>query len=100
MQKLENLEITKVAFVPEGDNKKADVLLFKSKPEPATPPASDDGGTEANVMKRVLLAFAKALGFDINESTETKKAPQRILFLKNTVTPLIFPTLLSASLQS
>lgn len=74
MQKLENLEITKVAFVPEGDNKKADVLLFKSKPEPATPPASDDGGTEANVMKRVLLAFAKALGFDINESTETKKA--------------------------
>lgn len=44
MQKLENLEITKVAFVPEGDNKKADVLLFKSKPaEPATERRTHNG---------------------------------------------------------
>lgn len=76
MQKLENLEITKVAFVPQGDNKKADVLLFKSKPESATPPIANEGGIEANVMKRVLLAIAKVLGFDVNESTETKKAAE------------------------
>lgn len=75
MQKLENLEITKVAFVPEGDNKKADVLLFKSKPEPATPPASDDSGTEANVMKRVLLALPKPSALT---STKVRKRRRRL----------------------
>lgn len=75
MQRLENLEITKVAFVPEGDNKKADVLLFKSKPaEPAAePPAITATEAEANVMKRVLLAIGKAFGFDKAESTNTKE---------------------------
>lgn len=73
MQKLENLEITKVAFVPEGDNKRADVLLFKSKPPEegeGTPPTITATEKEANVMKRVLLAIGKALGFDKAESTD------------------------------
>lgn len=72
MQRLENLEITKVAFVPEGDNKRADVLLFKSKPAEGAdqPPAVDVTEKEASVMKRVLLAIGKALGFDKAESTE------------------------------
>lgn len=45
MQKLENLEVTKVAFVPEGDNKNANVLFFKSKPagEQGEPPDNPDG---------------------------------------------------------
>lgn len=75
MQRLENLEITKVAFVPEGDNKKADVLLFKSKPaEPAAePPVITTTEAEANVIKRVLLAIGKAFGFDKAESTTTKE---------------------------
>lgn len=69
MQKLENLEITKVAFVPEGDNKKADVLLFKGKP--TDPEQSPNGGdSDLNVIKRVLLAIGKALGFDKAESTD------------------------------
>ena len=61
MQRLENLEITKVAFVPEGDNKRADVLLFKSKQN--DPGAVTVTEKEAGVMKRVLLAIGKALGF-------------------------------------
>lgn len=76
MQKLENLEITKVAFVPEGDNKKADVLLFKSKPaEPAAaePPTITATEAEANIMKRVLLAIGKAFGFDKAESTNNNE---------------------------
>lgn len=75
MQRLENLEITKVAFVPEGDNKKADVLLFKSKPsEPAAEPTAITATeAEANVMKRVLLAIGKAFGFDKAESTTKKE---------------------------
>lgn len=76
MQKLENLEITKVAFVPEGDNKKADVLLFKSKPaEPAAaePPTITATEAEANVMKRVLLSIGKAFGFDKAESTNNNE---------------------------
>lgn len=74
MQKIENLEITKVAFVPEGDNKKADVLLFKSKPEDT--PKAPAAEKEANVMKRVLLAIGKALGFDEGENTTEPKAPE------------------------
>lgn len=76
MQRLENLEITKVAFVPEGDNKKADVLLFKSKPQAATePPVINATEAEANVMKRVLLAIGKALGFEKAESTKDTEDP-------------------------
>jgi len=83
MQKLENLEITKVAFVEAGDNKKADVLLFKSKPaEPgidpapaAEPPVIEATAAEANVMKRVLLAIGKAFGFDKAESTDPEGTP-------------------------
>ncbi|MCD8308900.1 MAG: hypothetical protein LUD19_03515 [Clostridia bacterium] len=80
MQKLENLEITKVAFVPEGDNKKADVLLFKSKPadgagDGQTDPAIEATPAEANTMKRVLLAIGKALGFEKAESTEDNGTP-------------------------
>lgn len=73
MQRLENLEITKVAFVPEGDNKRADVLLFKSKPE-EKPTEKSEGAAitvtekEAGVIKRVLLAIGKALGFSEDES--------------------------------
>lgn len=77
MQRLENLEITKVAFVPEGDNKKADVLLFKSKPAepPGNPDVQKEADKEANVIKRVLLAIGKALGFDEDESATTPTDP-------------------------
>ena len=42
MQKLENLEVTKVAFVPEGDNKNANVIFFKSKPNGSPNPKNGD----------------------------------------------------------
>lgn len=75
MQRLENLEITKVAFVPAGDNKRADVLLFKSKPgetdaDPKDPPTVTVTEKEAGVMKRVLLALGKAFGFSEGDSAE------------------------------
>lgn len=80
MQRLENLEITKVAFVPEGDNRKADVLLFKSKPtgDPNSPfgVTTDFTGLapkEAVGMKRVLLAIGKALGFEEDGDDDGKE---------------------------
>lgn len=73
MQKLENLEITKVAFVPEGDNKKANVLLFKSKPQEDNS-AVGLTNDEESILKRVLLAFGKALGFEKGESAKDPDA--------------------------
>lgn len=78
MQKLEQLEITKVAFVPEGDNKKADILLFKSKPKesdaaPSTSP-DDDQVKDNRTLKRFFLALAKSFGIDMakgNDDGET-----------------------------
>lgn len=78
MQRLENLEITKVAFVPEGDNKRADVLLFKSKPEEQQTQQAQVTVTEkeASVIKRVLLVIGKALGFTNDESADTPAGDQ------------------------
>lgn len=73
MQKLENLEITKVAFVPEGDNKKADVLLFKSKPEPATPPATDDSGNDDPNADEGVAEKKKVDDKCHKETTKTQK---------------------------
>jgi hypothetical protein len=72
VQKLEELEVTKVAFVPEGDNRKADILLFKSKPEGAdsgegtksTDVSKSDDDKETKTLKRFFLALAKGLGFE------------------------------------
>jgi hypothetical protein len=58
--KLTDLTITKIALVPEGDNKGAECLIFKRKPEPEKP--ADE--SEENIFKRVLVALGKALGFD------------------------------------
>lgn len=66
--KLKDLTVTKVAFVPEGDNKGADILLFKSKDgapatEPAkTPPLAKGGEKTDGAVKKFFSAIAKALG--------------------------------------
>ena len=36
LTQLRNLRINRVAFVPAGDNPRADVLIVKEKPEPST----------------------------------------------------------------
>ncbi|MCD8195897.1 MAG: hypothetical protein LUE24_03040 [Lachnospiraceae bacterium] len=80
MQRLEQLEITKVALVPEGDNKQADILLFKSKPQgqgepPQSTPPDDEQARETRTLKRFFLALAKSLGFDVEKDNDddTKK---------------------------
>lgn len=55
--KLEDLTVTKVAFVEEGDNKGAACLIFKRKPDPP-PPESPD---KENLIKRIVSAIEKAL---------------------------------------
>ncbi|MGN0489343.1 MAG: hypothetical protein ACI4HO_08790 [Ruminococcus sp.] len=82
MQKLENLEIDKVAFVEEGDNRGADVLLFKRKPQQDPPkaaqpepaedrPTASPGGSS---WQRFLSAIAKGLG--IEKSAEKAAAEE------------------------
>lgn len=63
MQQLENLEITKVAFVPQGDNKKADILLFKSKP-------ADNGPEHENGKDEEEKPAAKPEGDGTKEENE------------------------------
>lgn len=75
-QMLTDLEIDKVAFVPVGDNKGADIALYKAKPtgaEGAPPEAQSTEGTTRKVsLKRLFSAFAKALGFSDDEIKESE----------------------------
>ncbi len=75
--RLKDLKVTKVAFVPEGDNKGADIMLFKNKE--GTPPAKPDvepveGGEKGgSAVKKFFSAVAKALGIgdeNVDEAVE------------------------------
>lgn len=74
MQKLTNLEIEKVAFVPEGDNKGADVVLFKRKP----PGSTTEEGEKKTTLKGLVSAFLKTLGFSMEdiEKSENEGTPE------------------------
>ena len=76
-QMLTDLEIDKVAFVPVGDNKGADIALYKAKPtgaEGEPPEAQNNKGTRKVSLKRLFSAFAKALGFS-DEEIEKSENP-------------------------
>ncbi len=62
--KLTDLTVEKIAFVDEGDNPEADILLFKRKPEEASLP---DTGSEESILKRLAAAIAKTLGMTGDE---------------------------------
>lgn len=81
MQMLTDLEIEKVAFVPEGDNKGADVVLFKRKPISAKgtlPGSTTEESEKKTTLKGLVSAFLKALGFSMDdiEKSETKGTPE------------------------
>lgn len=74
-QMLTDLEIDKVAFVPVGDNKGADISLFKAKPTDSAegaPPESAPTreGDRKFTLKGFLEVLAKALGFKVEEADE------------------------------
>jgi len=64
--KLKDLSITKVAFVPAGDNPKANVMIFKSKEASTStePSPTPKGGekSEGGAVKKFFSTIAKALG--------------------------------------
>lgn len=62
-QKLKNLRVTKVDFVDEGANPRADIKLYKRKePEnPITPVSVDDADLADSIMKRIADALAGVL---------------------------------------
>ena len=68
MNQLTDLEINRVAFVEEGDNKGANLLLCKRKPEeePETAPPENDKALLKGI-KNFFLAIAKALNIDVVE---------------------------------
>lgn len=65
--KLKGLEVTKVDFVDAGDNKRADVLLFKRRDGQAEPPAPKPEAGEPGILKRFLTRIAKAAGASAEE---------------------------------
>jgi len=75
--KLKGLKVTKVDFVDAGDNKRADVLLFKNKdglPEPQ-PPEPEAGAP--GILKRFLTWIAKAAGVPADELDAALEAVEK-----------------------
>ena len=62
--KLQNLEVTKVDFVDRGDNKEANVVLFKRAPDGTEPPdPSPEASPKADsVFKRFVAGLFKSIG--------------------------------------
>lgn len=75
--KLKGLEVTKVDFVDAGDNKRADVVLFKRKDsDPAqTTPAQEPPHDGA--LKRLFTKIAKAIGLSDDEVDEAVSEIQK-----------------------
>jgi len=81
--RLEELSVDKVAFVPEGDNKGAHILLFKSKAEPNQEAKTPEKGV-SNVKidkskmtpeeQAILAEFEKKYG--VGEATEPEAEPE------------------------
>lgn len=73
--RLKGLEVTKVDFVDAGDNKRADVVLFKRRdglPEPQEPEAESPG-----FLKRFLTWIAKAAGASAEELDAALEAVEK-----------------------
>jgi len=78
--KLKGLEVTKVDFVDAGDNKRADVLLFKRKDGDPQEPAQQEEraatGTPG-VLKRFLTNIAKMVGISDDDLDATLEAVEK-----------------------
>ena len=76
--RLKGLEVTKVDFVDAGDNKRADVLLFKHKdglPESQQPQEPEAGAP--GILKRFLTWIAKAAGASAEELDAALEAVEK-----------------------
>lgn len=60
--KLADLEVTKVDFVDQGDNKAANLLLFKRKPEEAAADPAPQAKAMGGFLHSVIAAIAKSVG--------------------------------------
>ena len=75
--KLKGLEVTKVDFVDAGDNKRADVVLFKRKDsDPAQSTPAQEPPKEG-ALKRMLTKIAKAVGLSDDEVDEAVSEIQK-----------------------
>lgn len=60
--KLADLKVTKVDFVDQGDNKAANLLLFKRKPEEAAADPAPQAKAMGGFLHSVIAAIAKSVG--------------------------------------
>ena len=75
--KLKGLEVTKVDFVDAGDNKRADVLLFKHRDGQSEPPAPEPEAGGPGILKRFLTWIAKATGASAEELDAALEAVEK-----------------------
>lgn len=75
--KLKGLEVTKVDFVDAGDNKRADVVLFKRRDSLPAPQPPNSGAGEPGVLKRFLTWIAKAAGASAEELDAALEAVEK-----------------------
>lgn len=75
--KLKGLEVTKVDFVDAGDNKRADVLLFKHRDGQSEPPAPEPEAGGPGILKRFLTWIAKAAGASAEELDAALEAVEK-----------------------
>lgn len=75
--KLKGLEVTKVDFVDAGDNKRADVLLFKHRDSQPEPPAPESEAGGSGILKRFLTWIAKATGASAEELDAALEAVEK-----------------------
>ena len=83
--KLKDLKITKVDFVDAGDNKRADMVIFKRKDGEAaaaaapttSPTAEAEGEKHEGAMKRFFGKIAKAIGITDDELDDALEAIEK-----------------------
>lgn len=75
--RLKNLEVTKVDFVDNGDNKRANVALFKRRDEEPTEPAVQEGDGHGGILKRFLAKIAKSIGISDEEVAEAMETIEK-----------------------
>lgn len=79
-KKLKDLTVTKVDFVDAGDNKRADVVLFKrdgGQPAPAPTSEATDGAVKEGAFKRFMAHIAKFAGMTDEQIEETMEAVEK-----------------------
>lgn len=75
--KLKGLEVTKVDFVDAGDNKRADVVLFKRKDNDQSQTIPAQEPAQEGALKRLFTKIAKAIGLPDEEVDEAVSEIQK-----------------------